>query len=87
MVIDENDEPPKFSTPDGFIFNSSENFVGPVGVVTATDPDSDFKFEISENDIFDVNADTGLISLKKKLKFSENPIVGLRIKASDSAKV
>ena len=85
FVVDENDEGPKFSTPSGFIFNSFENFQGPVGVVAATDPDSEFKFEVSKNEIFEIDSQTGLIFLKKKLKNRIDPIVGVRVKAIDAA--
>lgn len=84
-VVNENDEPPRFNTRDGEIFNVNENIIGPFAIIEANDPDSDFIFEIVDNDVFEIDSASGLLTLKLKLDYESTPLHGLRVTARDKA--
>ncbi|VDI69697.1 Hypothetical predicted protein, partial [Mytilus galloprovincialis] len=79
-ILDANDNYPEFSQA-GYFFSAREDFaVGqPIGSVTGTDRDSGLnaalRYRLSGTgaDVFNVNADTGSITLAKPLDFEVTP--------------
>ena len=65
-VVDVNDEPPVFQTPENFIFAVNEKASGIIGRIEAYDLDSAFVFQIPENSLISVDESTGILALKKK---------------------
>ena len=68
----------------GVLLEVAENFVGPFGLIPASDPDSDFLYSVVDNPYFAINARTGIISTKQKLNYEQVQVRGLEVVATDS---
>ena len=82
-IINENDEPPIFNEPDGTIIKVNEKYTGPIGLIQAADPDSNFKLSVVENPFVSIS-NTGIIKTSQKLFYSQNEYLAFEICAVDS---